>query len=115
MLAWGCLAFLFFVSTLPFAASTLASHVHLPLAVGLYWVNLLGLGLMLAWQLTHIVRRRLADEGEALRLVRRRLIVAQVLYAVAAVIALLSPLVSIIALAVAQLLFIVSPRLPVRV
>ena len=115
MLAWGVLAYLFCVTTLPFSASTLASHVHLSLAVGLYWANLLGLGLTLAWQLTHIVRRGLAERNEGLLLVRRRLVVAQVLYAVAALVSLLSPPASIVALAVVQILFIVSPRLPVPV
>src|SRR3954451_15137922 len=56
MLAWATLTFLFFVSTLPFAASTLAQHVHLGLAVVLYWADLLGLGLALGWQLWHADR-----------------------------------------------------------
>ena len=35
-LAWICVLYLFFVSTLPFSASTLAEHVDLAVAVGLY-------------------------------------------------------------------------------
>lgn len=43
-LAWAVLGFLFFVTTLPFPASVLADHVHIPLAVVLYWLNLALLG-----------------------------------------------------------------------
>jgi uncharacterized membrane protein len=49
MLAWAVLFFLFFVTTLPFAASVLADHVHISLAVVLYWLNLAALGATLAW------------------------------------------------------------------
>lgn len=115
MLAWAALAYLFFVSTLPFSASVLASHVHLSLAVGLYWFNLFGLGATLAWQIQHILRARLSQDTEALTLVRRRLVAAQVLYAVAALVSLVNAPASIVVLAAAPVLFIVSPRLPVRV
>src|SRR4051794_10205042 len=73
-LAWSVLSFLFFVTTLPFAASTLADHVHLGLAVGVYWLNLLMLGVTLGWQIWQIDRSDLAEERAALRLVRRRLV-----------------------------------------
>lgn len=48
-------------------------------------------------------------------LVRRRLVLAQTLYAVAALLTFISPVVAIVALGVVQVFFIVSPRLPVRV
>jgi uncharacterized membrane protein len=115
MLSWATLAFLFFVSTLPFAASTLAEHTHLTLAVLLYWGDLLGLGLTLGWQIFHADRQGLVHDPADLALVRRRLFLAQSLYAVAAAVAFVSPPASIIGLALTQLFFIVSPRLPVRV
>jgi uncharacterized membrane protein len=115
MLAWATLAFLFFVSTLPFSASTLAEHTHLTLAVLLYWGNLLGLGLTLGWQIFHADRNALVHDPADLALVRRRLFLAQSLYAVAAAVSFVSPPASIIGLALTQLFFIVSPRLPVRV
>ena len=115
MLSWAALSFLFFVSTLPFSASTLAEHTHLTLAVLLYWANLLGLGLTLGWQIVHADRNELVHDPADLALVRRRLFLAQSLYAVAAAVAFVSPPASIVGLAVVQLFFIVSPRLPVRV
>jgi uncharacterized membrane protein len=113
-LAWATLIFLFFVSTLPFSASTLAEHTDLTLAVLLYWGDLLGLGLTLGWQIWHADRAGLVADPSELQLVRRRLVLAQSLYAVAAAVAFLSPPASIVGLALVQLFFIVSPRLPVR-
>ena len=115
MLSWAALSFLFFVSTLPFSASTLAEHTHLTLAVLLYWVNLLGLGVTIGWQIFHADRSELVHDPGELVLVRRRLFLAQSLYAVAAAAAFVSPPASIVGLAVVQLFFIVSPRLPVRI
>jgi TMEM175 potassium channel family protein len=114
-LAWICVLFLFFVSTLPFSASTLAEHVDLAVAVGLYWANLAGLGATLAWQLWHVQRARMVDDRESITLVRRRLVLAQGMYAAAALVSLASPQWSIVALGVVQLFFVVSPRLPFRV
>jgi uncharacterized membrane protein len=114
-LVWGCLAFLFFVTTLPFTASVLADHTDLALAVGLYWLNLAMLGACLGWQLVHAVRAGLDHERAAFVLVRRRLVLAQALYAVSALLALASPQLAIGALALTQLFFVVSPRLPWRV
>jgi len=55
-----------------------------------------------------------AEAGSRLTTFRRRIVLAQALYAAAALICLASPLASVIALAVAQLYFIVSPRLAGR-
>jgi uncharacterized membrane protein len=115
-LAWAVLAFLFFVTTLPFTASVLADHAHLRLAVVLYWVNLAALGAALAWMVLHVGSALVAHEKrDGLVLVRRRLVLAQTLYAFAALVVVVSPVASIIALAVVQLFFVVSPRLPLRV
>lgn len=113
-LSWYALGFLFFVTTLPFTASVLADNVHLRLAVVLYWLNLLLLGVTLAAQVWHIARAHLADDQEGLTLVRRRLVFAQVLYALATLLVLASPVAAVIGLAVVQLFFMVSPRIPWR-
>jgi uncharacterized membrane protein len=111
-LAWSVLCFLFFVTTLPFSASTLADHVHLALAVVLYWLNLLMLGVTLGWQTWHLAAADLLEDRAALRLVRRRLVLAQALYAAAAVLCFVSPVAAIVGLAAVQLFFMISPRLP---
>jgi uncharacterized membrane protein len=115
-LAWAVLAFLFFVTTLPFTASVLADHTHVRLAVVLYWLNLVALGVCIAWMVLHAGRGLVGEhDRDGLVLVRRRLVLAQSLYALAALLVLASPVVSIVTLAAFQLLFVVSPRLPVRV
>src|SRR5215510_8098734 len=48
-LTWINLGFLFVVSLLPFSAALLAHYVHLRLAVGVYWLNILLLGTGLEW------------------------------------------------------------------
>lgn len=112
-LAWTVFTFLFFVTTLPFTASMLAAHTHLRLAVWIYWGNLFLLGVGLAWQLVHADRADLVDpERPEVRLLWRRLLLAQTLYAVGAVVVIISPVAGIAVLAVCQLFFMISPRLP---
>jgi hypothetical protein len=86
--------------------------------VGVYWLNilLLGAGLEAA---ARYGRRALVpgDDRQArsrLTTFRRRILLAQTLYALAALICVISTVASVIALAVVQFYFIVSPRLPRR-
>jgi len=114
-LVWIHLGFLFVVTLLPFSAALLADHVHLKLAVGAYWLNILLLGVGLEWSSRYGRSALLADDDTArsrLATFRRRILVAQILYALAAAICFASAVASVIALAVVQLGFIVSPRLP---
>jgi uncharacterized membrane protein len=123
-LSWILLGFLFVVSLLPFTAALLAHYVHLRLAVGLYWLNLALLGAGLEAAARHGRRAFLPgaaggsspdgrDPDRArLAVFRRRILVAQVLYAVAALVCLASTVASVIALALVQLYFVVSPRRP---
>lgn len=53
------------------------------------------------------------ENGPAMRLVRRRLVLAQTLYAVSALLTFADPVAAIVALAAVQVFFIVSPRIPV--
>ncbi len=113
-LTWIYLGFLFVVTLLPFSAALLAEFHNLRLAVGVYWLNILLLGLGLERSSRYGRQAFLTGEDQALsRLTtfRRRILLAQVLYALAALICLASTVASIIALAVVQLYFIVSPRL----
>ena len=113
-LTWIHLGFLFVVTLLPFSAALLADFHDVRLAVGAYWLNILLLGLGLEWSSRYGRRAFLTEDGAALsRLAtfRRRILLAQVLYALAALICLLNTVASIIALAVVQLYFIASPRL----
>jgi uncharacterized membrane protein len=117
-LSWISLGFLFVVSLLPFSAALLAHYVHLRLAVGVYWLNigLLGAGLEAAARYGRAALVPAGDRQALSRLAtfRRRILLAQTLYALAALICLISTTASVITLALVQLYFIVSPRLPRR-
>jgi uncharacterized membrane protein len=115
-LTWIHLGFLFVVSLLPFSAALLAHYVHLRLAVGAYWLNILLLGVMLEWGARYGRKAFLSGDAQAaaarLTTFRQRILIAQTLYALAAVVCFVNTQASIIALAIVQLYFIVSPRLP---
>jgi uncharacterized membrane protein len=114
-LTWITLGFLFVVSLLPFSAALLAHNVHVSLAVGVYWLNILLLGLGLEWASRYGGGTFLTDEAKQARsrlsTFRRRILIAQALYAAAALLCLLNTVASLIALIAVQLYFIVSPRL----
>jgi len=114
-LTWISLGFLFVVTLLPFSAALLAHYVHLRLAVGVYWLNILLLGAGLEWAARYGRAAYVpAEAGQArarLSVFRRRILLAQSLYALAALTCLASAEVSVIALAVVQAYFIVSPSL----
>jgi uncharacterized membrane protein len=115
-LTWINLAFLFVVSLLPFSAALLAHYVHLRLAVGVYWLNILLLGAGLEWAARYGRKALVSGDAEQARsrltTFRRRILLAQTLYALAALLCLVSTTVSVAALAIVQLYFIVSPSLP---
>ena len=113
-LAWLQTAFLLVVTLLPFSTSLLAEYLGLRLAVGVYWLNILLLGLALAAGSTYIARNKLVADPDVgkLMIFRRRIVVAQGAYGIATLICLLNTYASVAALAVVQLYFIVSPRIP---
>jgi uncharacterized membrane protein len=84
-LAWIHLAFLFFVSLVPFTTGLMADYLHYRLALLVYWLNILALGSVLYWALCHSQSAKLVDSefGEEHSLaIRRRILTAQALYAV---------------------------------
>lgn len=105
---WSQIGFLLVACLLPFSASVLAEHLDLRLAVGIYWANLLLLGVLL-WVSCSYLRRRDQGERPDLTVFRRRILVAQVLYFVAAALCLLNTYVSVAALTIVGLYFVVSP------
>jgi uncharacterized membrane protein len=113
-LAWLHLAFLFAISLMPFSTSLMAEFITLRTALLVYWANVLLLGVMLfaAWR--YAVRAGLvAADAPALqaRLVERRIVVAQALYAVGAALCLVSTTWSIGFIILVQLNYVIAPRL----
>jgi uncharacterized membrane protein len=109
---WRQLGFLFVVTLLPFSATLLADNVTVRLAVGVYWLNIALLGVALAVSSRYAAKAHLlADDMDGkLRVFRRRILIAQAGYAIAALLCLVNTYVSVGALALVQLYFIVSPH-----
>ncbi len=94
-LTWNALFFLLLVSLLPFTTAFLGQYIAFKFALLLYWANILLLGLMLYlhWH-TACKKQFISLEGEALatvdRAVRRRILIAQALYLLGALLCFIS-------------------------
>src|SRR5262249_20736767 len=116
-LTWINLGFLFVVSLLPFSAALLAHYVRLRRGVGVYWLNILLLGAGLEWAARYGRKALMPDDAARTRSRLPRSAAGSCWRkrcAAAALICLVSTVASVVALAVVQLYFIVSPRLAGR-
>ena len=114
-LAWLELLFLAIIALFPFTTSLLADHIDLRLALALYWLNifLAGAALYAIWE--YVERSGLTREGTAPAVgaaIRRRIGIAQLLYFVGLVIALLVGTYPAIAwIVLVQLNYAIAPRI----
>ena len=114
-LTWLHLGFLATVALMPFSTSLLAEFITFRLALLLYWGNILLLGLLLYLAWIYASRRRLLTEeaGPSVSAaIKRRILVAQALYAFGALLCVFSPLWSIAFIVLVQLNFAIAPRIP---
>jgi uncharacterized membrane protein len=116
-LSWIYLAFLAFVALMPFSTSILGEFIDLRLALLLYWANIAVLGLILYGAWLYAIRAGLLREdvsAEVRGLVKRRIVVAQALYAFGALLSFtpLGTYGSIAWIVLVQLNFAVAPRIP---
>ncbi|BCJ40812.1 hypothetical protein GCM10010168_48890 [Actinoplanes ianthinogenes] len=113
-LSWLHLSFLLGVSFMPFSTALLAEYMTVRLALLVYWVNILVLGLLLLACLRYSDRAGLLREdrepGFAGSL-RRRIVVAQALYLVGVVLACWNTYVGIGLIVVLQLNSAFAPRI----
>jgi uncharacterized membrane protein len=113
-LTWIHLSFLMAVTLLPFATGLLAQDITYRLSIAVYWLNLTALGLMLFISLEYADRAGLIrDEttDEMLAAMRRRIVVYQCLYAVAALTCLINTYVAIGLFFALQLNAVIAPRI----
>ena len=114
-LAWLSLLFLALVALFPFTTSLLAEFVLFRTALAVYWLDifLCGLALLVIW--TYVERAGLLREDvgpEVGRAIRRRIVVAQILYAIGMAIGVVvGTLPAIIFIVAVQLNFAIAPRI----
>jgi uncharacterized membrane protein len=115
-LAWIHIAFLATVALMPFSTSLLAEYITVPLALVLYWLNIVILGgiIYAGWA---YARAAALTGGEVTpeisHAIRRRITVAQALYAFGAALCLVDTRLSIGFIVLVQLNFAVAPRIPI--
>lgn len=113
-LAWIHLAFLAAVATLPFTTHLLADFIAFRLALFMYWANILVLGLLLMASVAYADKAGLvaADAPPGfVRAIRRRIVAAQALYALGAVLCLVGTTWSIAVIVLVQLNYAIAPRI----
>jgi uncharacterized membrane protein len=114
-LAWLSLLFLALVALFPFTTSLLAEFVLYRTALAVYWLDifLCGLALLIIW--TYVERAGLLrnDVGpEVGRAIRRRIVVAQILYGIGIAIGVvIGTLPAIAFIVLVQLNFAIAPRI----
>jgi uncharacterized membrane protein len=114
-LSWIHLAFLFAVTIMPFSTRLLAGYITYRSVLIAYWANILLLGgvLFVSWR--YAMRAGLLREGitrEKQCAMERRIVVAQILYALGAGLSFFNNYVSIAFIVLVQLNFALAPRLP---
>ncbi|MBB6237931.1 putative membrane protein [Pedobacter sp. AK013] len=99
-LNWITLLFLLFVSLLPFSTAFLSEHITFKFAVGIYWLNILLLGVTLYINWRYAYKNNFVtiadDQKESVdSAISKRIIIAQTLYAAGAMFCFISPYLSI--------------------
>ncbi len=116
-LSWIHIAFLFTVSITPFSTMLLAEFPAYRLALIVYWLNILLLGTTLYFSWLCATDKKLVKHDmppEVPIAIRRRILIAQALYAFGALLCVFSTYWSIGFIVLVQLNYAIAPRLPVR-
>ncbi|MGH2884284.1 MAG: TMEM175 family protein [Solirubrobacteraceae bacterium] len=113
-LTWIHLTFLLGVTLMPFSTGLLAQDITFRLSMAVYWLNLFLLGAVLFVSLMYAERAGLLSADttpDMRRAMRRRIVIYQCLYAVAALTCLINTYLAIGLLIALQLNSVISPRI----
>jgi uncharacterized membrane protein len=112
-LSWIHLGFLFAVTVSPFSTMLLADFMAYRVALLVYWINILLLGAILYASWGYALRAGLVNDelpAEVPAAICRRIVIAQALYAVGALLCIINTRWSIAVILLAQLNYAVAPR-----
>lgn len=113
-LTWIHLAFLFTITLMPLTTRLLAEFITYRTALVLYWLNILLPGVMLYWSWTYVMRHGLVKEGttdDVRGAICRRVLIAQSLYALGALLCVVNNSLSIGFIVLVQLNYAIAPRI----
>jgi uncharacterized membrane protein len=114
-LNWLTLFFLMFVSLLPFSTAFLSEYIHFRIAIGVYWLNIFALGMMMlvhwnyAEQHDFLSIKSSAERLAISKAIRNRIVVAQTLYAVSALLCFINTYLSMAVTVLIQLYYVLAP------
>ncbi len=112
-LTWLHLAFLFAVTLMPFSTTLMAEFIGFRLAVVVYWLNILLLGVLLLDSWRYARRAGLVSGDADVEIacgIERRVIVAQSLYAFGALLCVFDTYLSLGFIALVQLNYVFAPK-----
>ena len=112
-LTWIHLGFLFTITMLPLSTRLLAEFITYRGALLIYWLNILAPGAMLYWSWKYVTRKKLIKDEtprEVAASICRRVVIAQSLYAGGAALCVINTWVSIAAIVLVQLNYVLAPR-----
>jgi uncharacterized membrane protein len=112
-LTWIHLTFLFVVTVTPFSTALLAEYTQYRLALLVYWLNILLLGATLYWSWVCALGSGLVKQDippQTSGAIKRRIVIAQSLYALGALLCVFHPYWSIGLIILEQLNYVVAPR-----
>jgi uncharacterized membrane protein len=116
-LTWIHLAFLFFTTLMPFSTRLLAEFIAFRSALLLYWANILLLGVALYASWFYARCAGLLKDGtppDVDKAMRRRILIAQALYAAGAALCVVNTWVSIAVIITVQLNYAIAPSFRAR-
>jgi uncharacterized membrane protein len=114
-LSWIHLVFLFFVTVVPFSTALLAEFTAYRLALVVYWLNIFFLGATLYVSWICAVHSGLVKDDiprQVSSAIKKRIVIAQALYALGALLCLINTSWSIGFIVLVQLNYALAPRLP---
>ncbi|HTX35176.1 MAG TPA: TMEM175 family protein [Bryobacteraceae bacterium] len=116
-LSWIHIVFLFAISVMPFSTSLLAQFTEYRLALVIYWINILLIGAVLYVSWVCAVGSGLVMEdmtSETSSAIKRRILIAQALYAFGALLCVINTYWSIAFIVLVELNYALAPRIPGR-
>ena len=111
-LTWIHLIFLFAVTLMPFSTGLLAEYITYRLALLVYWLNLLFMGVILYSSWRYAERSGLVKADSSLHeAIPRRIVIYQTLFALGVLLCIINTYISIAFIILAELNLVIAPRI----